>query len=153
MKIKEVMSRDVATCRPSDSVATAATRMWDRDCGALPVVEDGRVRGMITDRDICIALVFKGREPWAVDVGEVVNGPLFSCSPETDVAEALEVMRDHQVRRLPVLDDGRLAGVVSLSDLALAAGEGKGTEQGPSCREVVDALQGICTHHRPAVAA
>ena len=153
MKIKDVMSRDVATCTPQDNLATAAIRMWNRDCGVLPIVDDGRVRGMLTDRDICMALALKGQKPAAVNVAEVVNGPVYGCSLDTEVAEALAIMHDRQVHRLPVLDDGRLAGVVSLNDLALAAREVAGVEQRPTYRQVVDSLQGICTHRQPAVAA
>lgn len=153
MKVRELMSQDVAVCSPNDNLAAAAMRMWNHDCGVLPIVEDGHLRGMITDRDICMALTLKEQKPSAVKVAEVVNGPLYSCSPEMDAAEALKIMRDHQVHRLPVLDDGRLAGVVSLNDLALAAREVAGIEQRPTYREVVDSFQGICAHRQRAVAA
>jgi CBS domain-containing protein len=153
MKVRDVMSEDVFICNPDDNLATAALRMWNHDCGVLPVVERGRVRGVITDRDICMALALKGQPPAAVRVAEVIAGPAVSCVPGTDVAEALEIMRDHQVHRLPVVEDGRLAGLVSLNDLALAAGAVQGIDRRPTYREVVDALQGICAHRRPALAA
>lgn len=154
MKVKELMSTEPVTCSPGDSLDVAAKRMWDRDCGILPVVDDGRVRGLITDRDIAMTLTIKGARPSAVTVAEVIDGhSIYSCSPEADVAEALKVMHDRQVRRLPVMEDGRLRGLLSMNDVALAARETPGTKDWPTYGEVIGALQGICAHRPLATAA
>lgn len=146
MKVKEIMTPDPVTCSSNDNLDTAAMRMWDRDCGFLPVVDDGRVLGVITDRDICMSLAFKGARPAEVTIGEVINGQVHGCNPDDDVAVALDIMRTHQVHRLPVLENGRLQGVLSMNDVVLAAGKSPGEEHRPTYREVVGAMHGICEH-------
>jgi CBS domain-containing protein len=148
------MTTDPVACSPSDDLATVALQMWNWDCGALPVVDDGRLRGIVTDRDLCMALLFKGTSPTAVTIAEVVNGrPVHSCSPADDIAIALEVMRRHQVHRLPVVDDERLVGLLSLNDVILEAREGNGHDEGPTYHQVIETLQGVCSHHRQSLAA
>lgn len=152
MKVKELMTPDVVTCSSHDSLAHAAMLMWNRDCGVLPVVVGGRVEGVITDRDICMALFLKGERPAAVKVAEVVHGKVHSCAPDDDVAQALAIMRDNEVRRLPVIDDGALCGLLSINDVVLAAAETGGEERRPTCSEVVDTIRAVCVH-RPLPAA
>jgi CBS domain-containing protein len=153
MKVKEIMTPSPVTCSPDDKLTAAAMRMWDQDCGVLPVVDDGRLQGVVTDRDICMALTFKGASPTAVTVGEVIAGhQVYSCLPDDDVSEALKTMHDCQVRRLLVVEDGRLKGLLSMNDVALAAHEKAGDKDWPTYGEVVGALQGICGH-RPITAA
>jgi CBS domain-containing protein len=148
------MSLNPVTCSLSDNLDTAVMRMWNADCGVLPVVEDGRVRGMITDRDIAMSLTFKGARPAGVTVAEIMAGrSVYSCSPEDGVAEALKTMRDRQVRRLPVVENGRLRGLLSMNDIALAAHEAHGEKGWPTYDEVIYALQGICAHRPLASAA
>ena len=89
MKVRDLMTANPVACSPGDNLATVAMQMWDWDCGVLPVVDDGQIRGVITDRDICMALLFKGAPP-PVTVAEVVNGHLYSCSPDDELAAALE---------------------------------------------------------------
>jgi signal-transduction protein with cAMP-binding, CBS, and nucleotidyltransferase domain len=109
---------------------------------------------MITDRDIAMSLTFKGARPSAVTVAEVIDGrTVCSCSPEEEVTEALRTMHDRQVRRLPVVEDGRLRGLLSMNDVALAAHEAPGEKRWPTYDEVVYALQGICAHRPLASAA
>lgn len=153
MKVRDLMTANPVACSPGDNLATVAMQMWDGDCGVLPVVDDGRIRGVITDRDITMALLFKGVSPSAVTVAEVVHGHLYSCSPDDEVGDALKTMRDRQVHRLPVVEDGRLAGLLSLNDIVLEAGEESGSENRPTYREVVGAMQGICAHRQMPVAA
>jgi CBS domain-containing protein len=154
MKVKELMSTNPVTCSPGDNLGTVALRMWDQDCGILPVVDDGRVRGVITDRDIAMALAFKGAKPSAVTVAEVIDGHgVYSCSPEEEVADALKVMGEHQVRRLPVIEGGKLQGLLSMNDAALAAHEAYGKKNWPTYGEVIGALQGVCAHRSLATAA
>ena len=98
--------------------AMAAMQMWDGDFGVLPVLDGKKIVGMITDRDICMAAAIKRRDPGTIGVDEVMTGQVFACSPDTDIQEALKIMRKNQVRRLPVIDaiDRRLAGMLSLND-------------------------------------
>ena len=122
------MTREVAACRPGDSLADAAAVMWRRDCGAVPVVgEDGGVAGILTDRDICMALATRRAYASEVRVGEVMSRDVVSCTPEDDAEEALEVMRQRQLRRLPVIDShGRLAGILSVADVLRRTRKGGG---------------------------
>lgn len=152
MKVKEIMMSNPVTCSPSDSLASVAQKMWDNDCGILPVVVDDLVQAVITDRDICMALTFKGAPPSEVFVFDVIQGHgVFGCSPDTDARDALKIMRDRRVHRLPVMDDGKLEGILSMNDVVLVAREAKG--DGPTYADVVDALQGICGHGEVALAA
>ncbi|HEV3470972.1 MAG TPA: CBS domain-containing protein [Pyrinomonadaceae bacterium] len=128
MLVEDLMTREVEACRPESSLAEAAAVMWRRDCGAVPVVDEGgAVVGMITDRDICMALATRRAYAADVHVGEVMAGGVISCTPEDDVQEALEVMRERQLRRLPVVDSqGRLAGILSVADVVRRARKGGG---------------------------
>jgi CBS domain-containing protein len=112
-----------ATCSPSDSLETAARIMWDNDCGCVPVSDfAGHLVGMITDRDICMAAYLQGGTLRTMYVGSAMSREAFTCRPENTIAECQEIMRAHQVRRLPVIDgDGQLVGIVSLNDLVRAA--------------------------------
>lgn len=120
MKVKDVMTKDVRICGINDDLATAARTMWMRSCGILPVVnEKAEVIGVLTDRDICVAACSKDRAPSSIAVNEVSTRTVCSCSPKADIREALAIMREKQVRRLPVLDaKGKLCGILSLDDVA-----------------------------------
>src|SRR5690348_16991337 len=105
MKIRDLMTRRVASVRASDSTAVAARLMWDCDCGAVPVLDDeGRVIAMITDRDICMAALMRDRAPSAIPVSEAMSRDLQTCQPDDDVSAAEQVMREHQIRRIPIVD-------------------------------------------------
>jgi CBS domain-containing protein len=121
MIVSHMMSRNVETCRPKDSLAFAAGKMWDRDIGCLPVVdEDGRVVGTVTDRDVCMAAYTQGRPLDAMYVESAMARNTYFCAPGDRVEDAVAAMRAHQVRRLPVVDPGgHLVGIVSLGDVAL----------------------------------
>ena len=129
MKVEDLMTTDVGACRPFDSVDRSAKIMWERDCGAVPVVDqEGRVIAMLTDRDICMAALTQGRRLGEIHVSSAMSRRLWSCRPKDDLKEAEKVMRAHQVRRLPVVDaERKLVGVLSISDLARAAVSSKGT--------------------------
>ena len=126
MKVEQLMTKDVHTCRPTDTLDVVAQILWDRDCGALPVVADddsGRVVGMITDRDVCMAAYTQGRALKEVEVGSAMSSPVVVCAPSSLVQEALESMGSAQVRRLPVVDDANhLLGLLSLADVARNGG-------------------------------
>ncbi len=127
MKIANLIHRDVTTCSVHDQLDHAAKLMWDRDIGCLPVVDDqGQIRGIITDRDLCMAAYTRGAPLQAIPVSEVMSQHVFSCSPADDVHQVERAMSKHQIRRIPVIDDqGHPIGMVSLNDLARAAAIGK----------------------------
>ncbi len=147
------MVTEVKSCRPGTDLATAAKIMWDNDCGALPVVDEkSKVVGMITDRDITIALWTKNRLPSQVVVSEVKPLTAYTCVGEDDIHSALQTMQARQVRRLPVVGkDGSLRGLLCLNDIALNAKK----QNGLSYADVVKTLQAVCGHRtvRQAAAA
>jgi CBS domain-containing protein len=120
--IRDLMTEGPRTATPDDDVATAARRMRDEDAGALPVVEGERLVGMLTDRDVVVRVVAEGRDPTATRVGEVASRRLVTVDPQQDADEALRLMAQHQVRRLPVVEeDGKLVGMVAQADMAREA--------------------------------
>jgi CBS domain-containing protein len=123
MQVQDVMTKDVAFCNPRTNTAAATEIMWTRNCGSLPIVEDGRgVVGMVTDRDLLIALGTSNRNAADLLVGEVMNKDLALCAPNDDVRHALKTMAERQLHRLLVVDkDGALKGILSLDDIALRA--------------------------------
>ncbi len=124
-------------------------QMWRGDCGILPVVADGgKVVGMITDRDICMAAATKHRDPAVIRVKEVTSGKVYGCSPDTDIHEALKIMREKQVRRLPIMsaETGKLSGILSMNDVAVKAQGGAKAEL--SADDVESTMRGICTHRQ-----
>jgi CBS domain-containing protein len=125
VKVKDIMTTNVRKCFMSDSLATAAQLMWDHDCGCVPVLnEHAQLVGMLTDRDICMAAFFQGVPISGVKVSAVMSRQLFDCTSDDDLSVAERIMRDKKVRRLPVLnEEGRLVGVLSLSDIARGADE------------------------------
>ena len=118
MKVRDLMTSQPATLSPDDSCAQAATRMREEDCGSLPIVLDGRLVGIVTDRDIVIRAVAAGRDPKTTKVSEVMSADPVTVMPETSVDEASDLMAEFQVRRLPVVEDGRLVGILVTAQLA-----------------------------------
>jgi len=127
MKVQEIMTTDVRACGPEATLAEAAMIMWDNDCGTVPVVNGaGLCVGMITDRDICMAVVTKNRLASDLTVGEVSAGKVISCPPDADVRAALELMKREQLRRVPVTDGaGQLVGILSIADCIRHAKKGE----------------------------
>jgi CBS domain-containing protein len=148
VKVQDVMTYDVQTCGPETNLSAAAMQMWKGDCGVLPVVAGGKVVGMITDRDICIAAATKHRDPTNIRVKEVISGQVYGCSADTDIHEALKIMQQKQVRRLPIIsaEDGRLCGILSMNDIALKARDNRTAEL--SAQDVENTLKAICAHRR-----
>jgi CBS domain-containing protein len=116
--IKEVMTRDVRACEPNATVADAAKVMAQEDVGPVPIVEDGRLVGIVTDRDIVVRVVAEGRDPNATTVKEIASTDLVTVSPGDDLDEALNLLAQRQVRRLPVVEGERLVGIVAQADIA-----------------------------------
>ena len=149
MKVKVLMTRDVKTCGPEDSLARAALLMEEATCGALPVLEGGKPIGIVTDRDICLGLARRDSRPSEMTVGEVMgNGPLHCAGEEDEVERALQLMRRWKVRRLPIVDrGGALRGILSMNDVVRGAG-GAGDERGPSYADTLGTLVEICETQR-----
>jgi CBS domain-containing protein len=150
MKVKEVMTRDVVTCDPRSNIADAAWKMWERDCGVLPIVSGSKVVGMITDRDIAMAVGTKDRSAREIEVAEVVPTEVHACHEDDDVETALEIMGQEQVRRLPVVDDEEaLRGIVSMNDILLMTKDA-GAQAGSriSSEEVLTTCRDISQHRK-----
>jgi CBS domain-containing protein len=150
MTIEPFMSRRVHHCRPDHTLAYAASRMWDHDCGCLPVcVDDGepRVIGMLTDRDICMAALFQGRPLGELKVADAMSRDIRVCELGDRPEDVELLMRETKIRRLPVTDgNGGLVGIVSLADFARAANGGRTTSGDGSVSEsdVGHTLAAIC---------
>lgn len=123
MIVENLMTKNPASIRAERDLALAAQLMWDRDCGALPVIDEScKVIGMITDRDICMATCSQQRAPSALFVAEVMSPDVVCCRPDDTISRAELIMRANQIRRLPVTDPrGHLLGILSLADIARAA--------------------------------
>jgi CBS domain-containing protein len=118
MNIREVMTPNPQCVSPGDSIQNAARIMRDCDTGAVPVVENGRPVGIVTDRDIVVRAVADGAQ-LNRPVREIVSGDVVCVTPEMSTREAEDLMSEHQVRRLPVVEGNRLVGIVSLGDIAV----------------------------------
>jgi len=132
-KITEVMSSNPCAIEANQPVAYAAKMMKDEDVGLAPIVEGDRLVGTLTDRDIVTRVVAEGKDPQSVSVREVASTDLVTIDPEQDLDEALSLMASHQVRRLPVVESGRLVGVVAQADVAR---EGKDKKTGELVEEI-----------------
>ena len=139
MRVKNVMTKDPSCCVPSDTAPRAASIMRNEDAGSVPVVDNEqsqRVVGIVTDRDLCMNIVAEGRDPNTVTVAECMTTTVVTCSPNDSVQKATELMRENQIRRVPVVDgEGRLQGIVSMADL-VGRGELKTTETHQTLQEV-----------------
>ena len=120
MRAEDLMTRPIVTCHVNDPLNIAAQLMCDHDCGAVAVVnDDGKLVGMITDRDICMAANAQGRSLEAILVNGAMSKRVVAARPEQSLEELEQLMADHNLRRIPVMDrEGRPIGIVSLSDLA-----------------------------------
>ncbi len=151
MRVSDLMTREVACCTIDDTLDVPARLMWDCDCGSVPILESasGRVIGMITDRDICMAAMLNNCALSVIGCRDAMSRGLFACLPEDSISEVESVLRNHQIRRLPVLDEtGRLAGIISLADIVRAAGNGFRHRKEVSPEEITDTL-GVISRPRP----
>jgi CBS domain-containing protein len=124
--IREVMSSNPCTIDADKPVSYAAKMMRDEDVGLAPIVEGDRLVGTLTDRDIAVRVVAEGRDPDSTTVRDVASTDIVTVDPEQDLDEALRLMAEHQVRRLPVVEeDGRVVGVVAQADVARQADDRK----------------------------
>jgi CBS domain-containing protein len=151
-KVHDVMTRNVRSCGLDTNLAEAVELMLENDCGVLPVVDNkGTVSGIITDRDISIAVATRGKLASDITVKEVTPGTVYICAATDDVGKALERMRHVKVHRLPVVNnDGKLIGILSLNDIVLHARENSGKEPPEiSYRDVAITLKAVCEHRTP----
>jgi CBS domain-containing protein len=155
MKVVDMMMGTPYFCRPETNLGSATEMMWTGNCGFLPVVgNEGKVVGVVTDRDICIALGTRGRPSGEVTVVDVMSPKVYSCAPDDDVRMALGTMRDGRVRRLPVISNKGLVGVISMDDILLRADASGAARVGAvSSQEIVDAFRAINTHQLSMVVA
>ena len=154
MKVKEVMNPDARSIWITESLADAAKLMWQNDCGILPIIKDGRkVVGMITDRDICMGTAMKDTNPSSISVEEVMSGKVYAATPDEDVEQALQTMKEYKVRRLPVVNaEGELTGILSMNDIVLKA-KGSNGKAEIKYADVVETYQAICQHPLPMTKA
>ncbi len=146
MRVRDFMNREVETCEPDADLAKAAMIMWRQDCGIVPVVDvTGRVLGVVTDRDICIAAATQHRPPEQLNVSHVMARDVAAASPDEDIETALARMGSHRVRRLPVLDVvGRIEGMLSIADVMVAIHDGAHANTKQLAGPVMNAMQQIC---------
>lgn len=154
MHIKDAMTHPVVTC-PVDSTGDMPARlMWEFDCGVIPLVdEDGRLAGMVTDRDLCMAAYTQNKPLSEIQVSSAMAKDVVRCHHDDSIETVESLMRDHQIRRVPVVDtDGRPVGLFAMNDLARLASRAK--KSGVD-REVVRTLAAVCRprHAVPAPVA
>jgi len=117
--LREIMTQKPVTLQTSDTIVAAARSMRDANIGDVVVLENGQVCGILTDRDIVVRALAEGRDPARTTVGDICSRELTTLSPQDTIGNAVAVMRDKAIRRLPVVAEGRPVGIVSLGDLAL----------------------------------
>jgi CBS domain-containing protein len=133
--VRNAMTESPRSIGATESVVDAARLMRDEHIGSLPITDGEQLVGMITDRDITTRVVAEAADPKTTSVGDVYSQDLVSVEPDQDLEEAVELMARHQVRRLPVVEDGRLVGIVAQADIALAL-----TENEQRTGELVEAI-------------
>jgi len=138
MNIRDVMTANPRTLSPDDSIQSAARLMRDSDTGVVPVVENGRPIGLITDRDIVVRAIADGAQADR-PIREIITGEVITASPEMSTREAAELMSEHQVRRLPVVEGELLVGIVSIGDLAVK--EGKDGRVGDALQHISEGVK------------
>lgn len=145
MKVRDLMTTDVKSCTPDTNLATAAALMQKADCGVLPVVAD-TLLGVITDRDICLAASKKETSVLRTKVSDVISGEVYTCTTDDKVKDALKIMREKKVRRLPVVnEEGELKGILSLNDILIHTHQAKGKKgRKPGYKDVARTFEVVC---------
>lgn len=138
MKIRDVMTPNPKTVSPNDTVQAAAQVMQAEDTGAVPVVQNGQVLAVVTDRDIVVRIVAEGGS-FSSPVGNIASKSVVCADPEMSTGEASELMSEHQIRRLPVVENDRLVGIVSIGDLAVK--EGKDSRWGDTLQSISEGVK------------
>ena len=138
MKIRDVMTPNPRTVSPNDTVRAAAVVMQEEDTGAVPVVDDGHVLAVVTDRDIVVRVVAEGGS-FSSPVGDIATKSVICATPEMSTSEESDLMSEHQIRRLPVVENDRLVGIVSIGDLAVK--EGKDSRWGDTLQSISEGVK------------
>jgi CBS domain-containing protein len=138
MKIRDVMTPNPKTVSPDDTVQAAARIMQKEDTGAVPVVSNGRVLAVVTDRDIVVRVVAEGA-PLSSPVRSIASQDVICATPEMTTREASDLMSEHQIRRLPVVENDRLVGIVSIGDIAVK--EGKDSRTGDTLQSISEGVK------------
>lgn len=120
-QLRDIMTTGVSVCSPEDNVYEAAVKMKNEDCGAIPICKDDQLLGMITDRDIVIRCIAEKR-PGSTKITDVMSERLITGTPDMSIDQAAKLMAEKQIRRLPIVENNRLVGIVSLGDLAVHRG-------------------------------
>lgn len=151
MLVRDLMTTHVWSCSDNGTVASAADTMLDHNCGFVPIVgKNGEVRGVVTDRDLCMAIVRLDRRPGEIPLAEVCSGRVVACRPDQEIHDVLQVMEGARVHRLPVLEDGKLKGIISMTDVLRHASPVRSPEGDClTCAEAVGALRMITAVRRP----
>ncbi len=146
MLVNEMMSTPVFTCSLTDTLDRAAALMWEHDCGCVPVVEDGKVVAMVTDRDVCMAAFTRGLPLAQIPVSTAASKTLFSVRETDGVDRAEAMMATYQIRRVPVVDaQGAPVGILALNDLVRNAGQLGRRRHVLSAESLVRTLGAVCT--------
>jgi len=146
MKVRDLMTADPATLAPDATLGEAATLMKQEDCGSIPIVDNGRLVGIVTDRDIVIRAIAAGKDPRSTRVSEVMSADPVTIGSDDDAREAETLMADRQIRRLPVCDDGKLAGILVIGQLARR--ERNEDRVGETLKEISEPKSGRGSHAR-----
>lgn len=143
MKVNDLMTTPVRTCRPTTLLGDAARIMLDAGCGCVPVVDrPGRLVGMLTDRDVCLAVAERRQSPWEIPVRDVMSPHVVSVPIDAPVDAVLVAMKEHRVRRVPIVDeDGHIKGLISIDDAIRRTGIGPGRLYADA---IADVLRHIC---------
>lgn len=151
MYIRDLMTREVTTCRADTNAEDAALMMWNNDCGSVPVVdESGKAIGMITDRDICMAVALQRKSPSDIPVRDFMSNELFSCHPEHDIRHAMKTMASQKIKRLAITNgSGQVEGILSIDDIVACAERGARGIRTPdlSFDDTMATLKAVCNHH------
>ena len=137
MKVRELMSLDICSCMPTDKIINVAKKMNEYHVGSIPVCDENKnVVGIITDRDITLRCVACGKDTNITKASEIMTTSVCCCKSDTDIQDATKIMSDLQVRRIPVLENDRLVGILTVGDLANC--------KNVSAKEVSDTVENIC---------
>ena len=145
MKVSEIMTREPSTLSPKSTIGEAATIMRQDDCGSVPIVDAGRLVGIITDRDIVVRVLAGGKDPKTTRVSEAMTADPVTIAPDASVDDAQKVMSERQVRRIPVVEDGRLVGLVVIGQVAR---RDSAKDVGETLKDVSEKTSGRSSHAR-----
>jgi CBS domain-containing protein len=140
MKVREMMTTDVTTATPDTTLEEIATMMRDENIGSVPIVDDDELMGIVTDRDIVVRCIAEGKDPVETEAEELISEELITIKPDADAKEAARLMGEKQIRRLAVVEGGRLVGMLALGDVAVKGGDEE--TSGETLEEVSQGVKG-----------